>query len=113
MHCLELEEAQVEEREQEEPEGYPENNDLGHQPLVAGGLVERARSTRSTGVNDVAVDEGSEAKKRVEHSYVPHPHEVNSDANGGHQNGGAEPFNNVVDAEQQDHVVEDQAGLFA
>ena len=113
MDSLELEKAHVEEGEQEDPEADPENNNLCHQPLVAGGLVERARSTGITGVNDVAVDEDGEAIERVEATYVPHPHEVDTDADHSHQDGGTQPFNNVVDAEQQDHVVEDQAGLLA
>ena len=58
---LELEKAHVEEGEQEDPEADPENNNLCHQPLVAGRLVERARSTNITGVNDVAIDENGEA----------------------------------------------------
>ena len=113
MDGLELEKAHIEEGEQEDPEADPENYNLCHKPLVAGGLVERARSTSITGVNDVAVDEDGEAIERVEATYVPHPHEVDTDADHSHQDGGAQPFNNVVDAEQQDHVVEDQAGLLA
>lgn len=113
MDSLELEKAHVEEGEQEDPEADPENNNLCHQPLVAGRLVERARSTNITGVNDVAIDENGEAIEWVEASNVPHPHEVDADADRGHQDSGAQPFNNVVDAKQQDHVIEDQAGLLA
>jgi len=112
VDSLDLEEAHVEEWEKKDPECNPKHNNFCHQPFVAGFLVERARSTGGTRVNDMAIDKNGEAVKRVKASYVPHPHEVDADADHSHQDGGAQPFNNVVDAEQQDHVVEDQASLF-
>ena len=112
MDSLDFEEAHVEEWEKVDPEWDPKNNDLCHQPFVAGWLVESARFTGGTRVNDVAIDKNSEAVKRVKASYVPHPHEVDADADHSHQDGGAQPFDNVVNTEQQNYVIEDQAGLF-
>jgi len=99
VNSLNLKEAHVEEWKQENPEGDPEIYDLCHQPFVAGWLVERARFSNSTSVHNVAINENGEAIKRVEASYVPHPHEVDADADHSHKDSGAQPFDNVVDAE--------------
>ena len=52
-------------------------------------MLECAKSTGITGVNDVAVDEDSEVLKRVEASYVPQRHEDDADADHSNQDDGA------------------------